>query len=467
MTTKKPLLLIPVENQVRELDPKLLLACIGAQRGFSAYVGSRREMHFHITSFPRGIYLSKSMTAASDMVFGIMRKLGHEIVAWDEEAMVHLPAEAYYSRRLSPAAMAYVSHFLAWGEDNAELWRGFPGLPKNASIDVTGNPRNDLLRPELHAYYDEDVEKIRKTYGPFILVNTNFNHVNAFTPSQNLFKPVETPGELPGFGRAATGMSRKYAEGLRDHKQAVFADFQRMIPALEKAFPDYTIVVRPHPTESQEIYHDMAARCQRVKVTNDGNVVPWLLATRALIHNGCTTGAEAYVMRVPAITYRATINETYDFGFYRLPNLASHPCLSFGELQTTLQKILSNELGPADGNDRKQLMAQHLAALHGPLACEHIVDVLEDMAEKWSEESKPGIGARFSARALSTGRTLIKRYKDNRPGSYNRPEFQKHRYPPITLNDMQKRVSRFRKVLNIGEELKVEPVLDKFFHISA
>jgi hypothetical protein len=240
-----------------------------------------------------------------------------------------------------------------------------------------------------------------------------------------------------------------------------------MIPALEKAFPDYTIVVRPHPTESQEVYHDMAARCQRVKVTNEGNVVPWLLAAKALIHNGCTTGAEAYVMRVPAITYRASVHETYDFGFYRLPNLVSHVCLSFEELKLTLQKILNNELGPADGDDRKQFMAQHLAALDGPLACERIVDVLEDMAETWSEDSKPGFGSRFSAQVLSTGRTLIKRYKDSRPGSYNRPEFQKHRYPPITLNDMQERISRLRKVLSIREELKVEPVLKQFFHISA
>jgi surface carbohydrate biosynthesis protein len=406
------------------------------------------------------------MTAASDMVFGIMRKLGHEIVAWDEEALVHLPAEAYYSRRLSPAAMAHVSHFLAWGEDNAELWRQFPGLPEDARIDVTGNPRNDLLRPELHAYYDKDVDQIQKTYGSFILVNTNFNHVNAFTPVQNLFQPAETPGELPKFGRAAKGMTREYAEGLRDLKQAVFEDFLSMIPALEQAFPGHTIVVRPHPTEGPEIYHDMAARCQRVKITNEGNVVPWLLATKALIHNGCTTGAEAYVMRVPAITYRASIDERYDFGFYRLPNLVSHPCLSFDELQMTLQKILSNELGPADGEDRKELMAKHLAALDGPLACERIVDVLEHMAEKWSEDSKPGFAARFSARVVSTGRTLIKRYKDARPGSYNRPEFQKHRYPPITLDDMQERVSRLRRVLNIREDLKVEPVLDQFFHVS-
>jgi surface carbohydrate biosynthesis protein len=465
MNDKVPLL-IPVENQVRELDPKLLLACVAARRGFPSYIGSRREFHFNITAFPRGIYLSKSVTGASDMMFRIMRHLGHEIVAWDEEALVHLPDEIYYSRRLSPAAMAYVSRFFAWGEDNAELWRRYPHIPKKAIINVTGNPRNDLLRPELHAYYNNEVEKIKKEYGNFILVNTNFNHVNAFTPVQNLFQPVEKRGDTPKFGRAAKGMTREYAKGLCDHKQAIFEDFQHMIPALDRAFPDYRIIVRPHPTESQQIYQDIAARCERVKVTNEGNVVPWLLATRALIHNSCTTGVEAYVMRVPALTYRASVNETYDFGFYRLPNLISHTCLNFEELEATLKKILNGELGPADGDDRKQLIAHYLAAQEGPLACERMMDVLEDIAGGRPKLPKPGMVARISGKSLWAVRTLIKRYKDSRPGSHNRPEFQRHRYPEISLQDMQARISRFKQVLNIGEDLKVKAVFDKFFRIS-
>jgi hypothetical protein len=49
-----------------------------------------------------------------------MYKLGHEIVTWDEEALVHLPPEMYFSRRLSRLTMQYLSHLFAWGEDNAE-----------------------------------------------------------------------------------------------------------------------------------------------------------------------------------------------------------------------------------------------------------------------------------------------------------------------------------------------------------
>ncbi len=465
MTTKAPLL-IPVENQVRELDAKLLLACIAAPRGFASYIGPRREMHYNITAFPRGIYLSKSITVSSYLVFLILRNMGHEVVAWDEEALVHLPAETYYSRRLSPRAMALVSRLFAWGEDNAELWRRYSNLPANTVIDVTGNPRNDLLRPELHAYYNSEVEKIREHYGDFILVNTNFNHVNAFTPVQNLFRPVKKPGQIPEFGRAARGMSRNYAEGLRDHKQAVFEDFQRMIPDLAKAFPDFTIVVRPHPTENPKIYHDIASRCERVEVTNEGNVVPWLLATRALVHNSCTTGVEAYMMKVPAITYRGSINEAYDFGFYRLPNLISHTCFNLAELKATLKQILNGKIGPADGDDRQQLAEHYLAAQDGQLACERMVDALEKIAGAETQLPEPARASRFVGRSLWALRTTIKRYKDSRPGSHNRPEFQRHRYPEISLEDLQRRVNRFKELLGIHEDLKVEQAFDIFFRIS-
>ena len=214
----KACLIIPVENQVRELDPKLLLACIAARRGFPVIIGSHRKIDLRISSLPQSLYLNKSMTDRNLKMFRIMRYLGHEIVTWDEEALVHLPPDTYYSRRLSPVAIQYVSHLFAWGEDNAELWRQYPDLPAGMPIHVTGNPRSDMLRPELRSFYESEADDLRQEHGKFILVNTNFNHVNAFYPAQNLFRPVNGDGEKPQFGKAAIGMSREYAEGLRDHK---------------------------------------------------------------------------------------------------------------------------------------------------------------------------------------------------------------------------------------------------------
>jgi surface carbohydrate biosynthesis protein len=466
MTTKLQLL-IPVENQVREFDAKLLLACVAANRGFSSVIGSRREMEFRIASFPRSLYLSKSMTIRSALLFKVAHKVGHNIVAWDEEALVHLPPETYFSDRLCPASIRYVSRLLAWGQNNADLWRQYSHLPDGIPIHITGNPRADMLRPEMRPYFAEDVENIQKNYGNFILLNTNFNHVNAFSPDMNLFKPAKNPGEAPGFGRGARGMSLEFAEGLRDHKQAVFESFQQLIPDLEGTFPDYIIVVRPHPTENQEIYRNLAAQCKRVQVTNNGNVVPWILASKAVIHNCCTTGLEAYVMGIPAISYRATVNDFYDLGFYRLPNLLSHQCFDFAELHSTLKDILAGKLGPADGAERQELINHHMVALDGPLACERIVDTCEQMLNDGVGLEKPALRYRLNRWFLAKGLGLINRFKSYLPGEFNKPAFQRHRYPGIPIEELRARLLRFQTLLGYSKRLKVEEISDQIFQISS
>jgi surface carbohydrate biosynthesis protein len=467
MATNQKLLLIPVENQAREQDPKLLLAAIAASRGFSSVFGSRREMEFNIDLFPRSIYLSKSMTVRSLLFFRVARRFDVEIVSWDEEALVHLPPDTYFSRRLDPKAIKYISHLFAWGDENARLWRLYPALPKGIPIHVTGNPRSDLLRPELHPFYKTEVEEFKAAYGDFILVNTNFNHVNAFGPDMNLFKPSAGPSRRQRFGRAARGMSRAYAEGLRDHKNAVFEDFKRLIPRLSQSFPDHSIVVRPHPTENQGVYRDIATRCRRVHVTNEKSVVPWLLAAKAVIHNGCTTGVEAYLVGTPALSYRASINETYDNGFYRLPNRMSHQCYSFEELEALLRKILKGDVRAANGDERKRLMDDHLEAQFGPLACNRIVDVLEGVQARQRERSTEGINRPLQGWMVKHGLRLARGIKSHLPGSHNRPEFQRHRYPGISPDEVQERLHRFLKLLGSRLKVRVEPISDVLVRIDA
>ncbi len=462
-------LLIPVELQVRELEPKLLLACAAAMRGFTAMIGPRREMHFYLHAFPKSIYLSKSTTNASKNVFRYLQKMGSKIAVWDEEALVALPPRLYYRHRLSPKSINYVSHLFAWGEQNAELWRQYPNLPAGIPIHVTGNPRGDLLRSELRSYYEDDVRALRAEYGNFVLINSNFNLINAFHTDMNLLMPGPNPDDGLVLSRRSIslGLDREYAEGFTAFKKAILKSFEELVPALAREFPDYTIVLRPHPAENQEIYHRLGKTSERVRVINKGNVVPWLLAARALIHNGCTTGIEAYALDTPALAYRTSVQEQYDRDFHRLPNALSHECFSFEELKRTLQKILDGQLGVADGDDRKALMERNLAAQSGPLACDRIIDVLEQISGTISRAPEPGMLDKLKTRLWSNRRRLKKRLRGYRPNmSHNKADFLKHRYPSISLEEMRHRVARFQQLLGHAEELKVTQFANQFFRIS-
>jgi surface carbohydrate biosynthesis protein len=469
MKSEKPTLLIPVELQVRELEPKVLLACVAAARGYPCIIGPRREMHFRVPSYPRSIYLSKSTTGASNNVFRHMQALGYKIVVWDEEALVALPPKFYFRHRLSSEALVYVSHLFAWGEENAQLWRNYPQMPADIPIHVTGNPRGDLLRPELSGYYQKEVEGLHREHGNFILINTNFNLVNAYYPEMNMIMPNPEPGEPPLLTRRSISLalSREYAEGFTDYKLALLGDFEKLVPELEKTFSDYTIVIRPHPAENQEVYKRLAAMCQRVRVVHKGNVVPWLLAAKVLVHNGCTTGIEAYATGTPAVAYRPRVHEQYDRDFHDLPNQLSHQCCTIDEMQTTLEKILAGELGVYNGDGCKALMQHHLASQEGPLACERIVDVLEKANAGWAQTSGPDLADLLRARIWSTRRRVKKRLRGMRPNMrHNRPEFLHHRYPGVSLDEMRDCVVRFQELLGYEDPLSVKRIAGQFFKIS-
>jgi hypothetical protein len=191
------------------------------------------------------------------------------------------------------------------------------------------------------------------------------------------------------------------------------------------------------------------------------------MAARALLHNGCTTGVEAYMLGVPAISYRPTVNEKYDNAFHRLPNLLSHECFNFNELRETLLQALSGRLCAAQGDKRKQIMVHHLASQKNALACERIVDVLKKISEDMLETPKPKLNDQLKGRYLLIRRRLRKKSRSLRSESHKKPELARHNYPGISLDELRERISRFNQVLGYGGGLKVDQISEHIYQISS
>jgi hypothetical protein len=189
------------------------------------------------------------------------------------------------------------------------------------------------------------------------------------------------------------------------------------------------------------------------------------MAARAVIHNGCTTGVEAYVLGVPAIAYRTTVNECYDEGFYQLPNRVSHQCFNFEELCHTLSHIFAGKIGAADGNNRRMLVERHLAARNGPFAGERIVEILERIA-KQPGQGNGHRGSRIAAWMERKALHLVKRFNSWLPGSHNRPEFQRHRYPGISLTEFKAKLAKFQQALGDRTAIEVEQITSEVFRLT-
>ena len=83
-----------------------------------------------------------------------------------------------------------------------------------------------------------------------------------------------------------------------------------------------------------------------------------------------------------------------------------------------------------------------------------------------SELPKPAWASQLTGRYRAGWRRLIKWYKSHLPDSKYRPEFQRHRYPGLTINEFQNRISRFQQVLGDSTEIEVRQISDYIFKIE-
>ncbi|MEE3331744.1 MAG: surface carbohydrate biosynthesis protein, partial [Myxococcota bacterium] len=434
---------------------KLLFSLAAAERGYPVVLGARTTLHLDAATLPRGVYVAKSVRKLSTRMFGIYRNLGSEIVSWDEESLVRHPNPAFWRRqRLSKDALDLVRVFFAWGEADAEAFRSFPeGC--SPTVHATGNPRLDLMRPELRGYFDRDVARWRERCGEFLLLNTNFGIVNHYIDAKSGVVPLP-PGDQ-------TDEDLKIGEGFIAYRRKTFEAFKTMLPEIAEAFPDMRIVVRPHPVEKHAAWEEIAARHDNVELVQEGNVLPWLLAARALIHNGCTTGVEAYGLGVASIAYEPVPNKNFDS---ELPNALSRRARSLDELIAELRTALDEGVSNREAS-QIDLAHRHMASLEGPLACERILDILDDLytGPRASLPEQPGAVQHALAKAHASGRATWKRLRAAMPGNANSADYQKHRFPGVNVASLRASTDRFAKLLGRFDDIEISARSEDVFDI--
>ena len=456
MLEKLPLI-IPVENQLRELDAKLLLAACAAEQGIACYIGYRTEIDIMISRLPPSIYLAKSVTPRSDKMFHILARLGHIICAWDEEALVPYPNDIYFSRRLSARALTYVSHLFAWGNQNENLFKAYAGFPKNLPVHTVGNPRFDILRRQLRPFYDGDIKDIKNRYGNFILINTNFGNINAHLPVHNLFIKKDKHGKYTKPGRGAAGMSREFAEGRAKFKHNIYQSFLSLIPALAKRFADMNIIIRPHPIENRQPYQKLAAALNNAHVVQKGNIIPWIHAATAIIHNGCTTGLEACLSKKTAIAYEVETSSRYGD---ELPNQASHRCASIDEV---IASIVSARAGRLPVIDVRQI-TDRIAFEEDTLCCQKIVSIIGKIRN--NQTRRPAPADTLAGAYLARKRMYSKRIQGLFAFSKYHKSFQEVRFPTLSEARLQVKIEKFSDLLNIRKGITVRQVYPHIFQIQ-
>jgi surface carbohydrate biosynthesis protein len=332
-------ILFPIEIINRELDFRLFQACLAARPNNRIFIGQNNTIYRVLKSLRGGIYVGKNIRPSVGSMrdlhmhrYQTMKQNGFILLHLDEEGGVMAGDEERWKQwlhhRLDVKCLAADDHVCTWGNWQQYFYQAQEPVCKD-NITTTGHPRFDLYKKENRKYFEAEANKIRERYGDFILINTNFAWANHARHTRFIFsKPWGYEPENP-----TRRMDHVNQWGFT---WRVLSGMVELVTRLSVEMPHLNYVFRPHPSENLSFYQTIFSDVQNVHVMHEGSVGAWLLASKAMIHDGCTTAIEAHFSDVPIINYKSVRDSRYDL---MLPNLLGTQCSTEDEVLAEIQRL--------------------------------------------------------------------------------------------------------------------------------
>ncbi|SFJ77806.1 surface carbohydrate biosynthesis protein [Halobacillus dabanensis] len=412
------MLYLPIEIKSRELHGKLLLAYHTLFQGDSVIIGEHSKVEEAAQVYPTGVFLCKGYPGGyMKRVVVPAKQAGHMVTNLDEEGLIYTDSALYLKTRMNRKWMPYHDHVYCWGQKQKQMIEeAYPEM--KGKCTPTGNPRFDLLTPKYREVYRQEATRLKKTIGPYILVNTRFTLYNA--------------------------IKGKKEKDLTPHARYIrnlYHQFIYMVKQISKEFPEGVIIVRPHPAERKGSYIEDLRDCRNVLVKNEGPVIHWLMGAEALVHNGCTTGIEAYLLEKPVFSYEPITSPIYDVP---LTQDVSIRIKEPEELLSQLREVWKKDEGAQ--KPASSLFRDHYANLK---AGEYAYLLILNHIRKEGSQAHPSV------------QPIAHRYpKDSR---------QKIRFmfPSLTESEIQSFFNKLNGIEQEGLLIKTIPLADRLFLLTA
>jgi len=438
----RKVVLFPIETVVRELDFRLLLGAYCARPDTQVIIGKQSLLFDLVDRLQGGVFVGKNLAIwKSDSKYRRYKARGFRTIQLHEEGAIYEGGPEDWARNinefLAVEQIEAEDYVCAWGEFQANCYR-HRDPPCREHIVVTGHPRFDLFKPEFRALYEDEVRRLKEKHGRFILINTNFFWSNAKGMDFNFLwyeiKPTESAKRtfyLDQFCNSVVKWSR----------------FIQLINHLSDRFPEFQIVVRPHPSESIHYYTALLRYVPRVAVAREGALQAWLLATEAVIHDGCTTAIEAYLARTKVINFRPIVDDRFDI---HLPNLVGVSCAHEAEVEETLRRWLQAPNAVTAVTPENIARVKELIDNFGSQenSFEKLARVIHGVLDEIRPTKLKGFGPVLGRQRLKDA--LLRLLQPLDPLAWQRRLGKRDRgyqkFPPLKRKELENRVRRIREI---------------------
>ena len=328
MESKKPIIYLPVEVEVRELVSKIHLAIRGAQKGNKVIIGQKSILNKLIKYLDKGIYVSGGAFSNYVPFFKNIVENGFKICVLEEEGLITFKKKFYLDMRTDKNCLDFVSRYYLWGDHQYDMLASkYPS--KKEKFLVTGNPRFDFLSKRNQNIYSDEINIIKGKYKNFCLVCTCFPSINHYDRKLNVIEHLKSKNTL------RTKESIIHYKNYQKIKKKTFKEFLKFIEEYSFINPNINIVIRPHPGESNVPYEIFTKKFKNVFIERNYSVHSWIIACQFLLHHYCTTSIEALALDTESYCIRP---ESYKKGEYEFPFKCSNTFKKGKDMSEDLNK---------------------------------------------------------------------------------------------------------------------------------
>jgi surface carbohydrate biosynthesis protein len=287
MAEKKKTVFFSIEIAARELMPKCLLALETAKSGMRVYIGSFRALKQLDGRIDECIFFHKSTWTKN--AARLRKTIGAHFVFLDEEMGLALPRselKSHLTARFKHVNAQDYRHSFAIGEMHKDCMETLDVF-KGVEVHALGWPRLDLWRESFHELYKSDVEQLQQENGNFYLLVSSFGTISESTYKEGVRQYVEE-----------FNLNPEVFHFNYKHFKSCLKLIDELSPKLKD---DESLIVRPHTSESLEEWERLLEDYPNVHIRHEGDITPWLLASKGTIQFGSTVAVQAACMGVPSI----------------------------------------------------------------------------------------------------------------------------------------------------------------------
>jgi surface carbohydrate biosynthesis protein len=306
----------PIETTKRELEGVFLTALKIAAKGNTVHIGPKFELDYRINAIKPDVYIGTRADKTNYGLLKTLKKSGTHIAIVDTEGGIMVGDE--YKTRHFIDGLKQVELFFAWGNKGKEQLSHANAIDLER-IFISGAPWFDMK--EVKPLYNDTIHFINEKYPKsFILFNSR----------------------LPFPNHKAAAISKEVAEKEPEafaYYSKQFNNLNETIKKLAEDFPAETFIIRAHPSEDPAFYYEYFKGNKNIVINDDYNARAWVLASKLVLHNSCTTGLESAMLGKPVIAYQEVREDRFD---RQLPNEASLSVNTYSDLKEKVQHYIRN-----------------------------------------------------------------------------------------------------------------------------